>query len=380
MGTGGAALVAREITALAGELDAFAKGVLSLSALTTLGHALHQGIDGLVAGDGVGPELEGMPVRELMGLHQRIGAEASALMYNMLWKDRWGNVTSLAGLGKGIGLTIAEWKASLKGWSIEEEYRSEVSKRVAAVHQTAALGAAMPALLEELRRVYLAPAGERGGAGDGAAQPVTVESDGWRIRWDDSRGVAQYIESPDIQVVLYEQPVREECEDDEVEGRVVSVVGELVSIEIYNHGYCGGAHPFHVVRFSTIDLRTGAKVDIRQLVPDAVIVAALKQDALVRKTLGDHDPQDLASLIRQTDGGCAMTDLFLATSFAFYDVRDGKVVVRFGLSHGCEVLRGAFTEIEVELPVPQGLDVGKADAMGLLMKDLAPGPPRRVKE
>ena len=36
-------------------------------------------------------------------------------MYNMLWKDRWGNVTSLGGLGKGIGLTIAEWKASAEG-------------------------------------------------------------------------------------------------------------------------------------------------------------------------------------------------------------------------------------------------------------------------
>ena len=165
VGTGGVALVAREVTALAGEFHAFDQGVLSLSALATLGHSLHAALDESVRGGHGGTELSGLPVRELMGLHQRLGAEASALMYNMLWKDRWGNVTSLAGLGKGIGLTIAEWKASLKGWSVEEEYRSEVSKRIAAVHQSAALAPAMPALLAGLRRVYLEPASLGGGEG-----------------------------------------------------------------------------------------------------------------------------------------------------------------------------------------------------------------------
>lgn len=209
-------------------------------------------------------------------------------------------------------------------------------------------------------------------------QPTTVESGGWQISWDDSRGVAHHSERPASQVVLYEQPKgREDCDYNEVKGRVLSVVGDVVSIETDRGWYCGGAHPGHVVRFDTIDLSTGARVDIRRLVPETILVAALKQDDVVRAALDGRDPEDLDSLIGQTDGGCEVSYLSLATSFAFYEIRDDQVSVRFGLSHGCEVMRGAITEIEIELPVPRGLDIDKANAMGLLMKHLAPDPLRR---
>ena len=207
---------------------------------------------------------------------------------------------------------------------------------------------------------------------------MTVVSDGWKIQWDRSRGVAQHLEPPADRVVLYEQPkAHKDCEYNEVRGRVLSVVGSLVSVRTAYGWYCGGAHPGHLVSFAAIDLRTGTRADIRQLVPDAVITTALKQDDLVRAALGGFDPLDLDSLVERADGGCEVSYRSLPTSFAIYNVRDGKATVRFGLSHACEFARGALTEIEIEVPAPQGLKLERANFKGLLMKDLAPGPPRR---
>ncbi len=209
-----------------------------------------------------------------------------------------------------------------------------------------------------------------------------IESAGWRISWDASRGIAQRAKYLSEDVILYEQPdTSEECEYNEIEGRVLSVVGSLVSYETNSGWYCrGNAHPGQVVLFRTINLNTGEEVDIRQLVSEKVIVTALSQDSLVSKALDGRDPEDLQNLIDQADGGCAVSFLSLATSFAFYELRDDRVAVRFGLGHGCEVMRGAVNEIEIELPVPTGLNIEKANADGNLMNSLAPGPVRRYPE
>ena len=110
------------------------------------------------------------------------------------------------------------------------------------------------------------------------AQPRTVQSDGWEISWDDSMGVATRGEWGANRVVLYGDPQLLDCEDEVLRGRVLSIVGALVSFETSHSSYCnGGAHPSAITRFQTIDLRTGQEVDIRLLVPDSVLVAALKQ-------------------------------------------------------------------------------------------------------
>ena len=209
-----------------------------------------------------------------------------------------------------------------------------------------------------------------------------VESGGWRISWDDSRGIAHRAAELSAEIVLYEQPgPSEDCDYNELRGRVLSVVGSLVSFETTSGWYCqGNAHNGVVASFSTVDLDTGTEADIRQFVPETTIVAALKQDALVANALNGRDPDDLRGLIDQADGGCAVSFLSLATSFAFYELRGDRIAVRFGLGHGCEVMRGALNEIEVELPFPSGLDVEDADARGRLMNNLAPGRVRRYPE
>ena len=178
---------------------------------------------------------------------------------------------------------------------------------------------------------------------------------------------------------MYEQPdPSDDCDYNEVRGRVLSVVGSLVSFETTSGWYCkGNAHEGRSVQFRTVDLDTGTEVDIRSLVPETTILAALTRDAFVARALNRHAPDDLRSLISVADGGCAASFWSLETSFAFYEVRDDAVAVRFGLGHGCEVMRGALNEVEVELPRPEGLDVEEAERKGHLMNTLAPGPVRR---
>ena len=164
-----------------------------------------------------------------------------------------------------------------------------------------------------------------------------------------------------------------------------------MSIEVRDGHDCvalGAVNTSASSRFKTIDLRTGEKVDIRLLVPDSALVAALKQNTVVKEALirkedrgsktatGGKDPSDLYSLIEAADGGCEMSFADLATSFAFHRRNGDQVAVRFGLTHGCGALGGNLTQLEVSLPMPAILasDLAKSEAQGHLMKDLADTP------
>ena len=189
-------------------------------------------------------------------------------------------------------------------------------------------------------------------------------SDGWQVLWDDSKAGAIHPSRPWRQVTIYQPDADGACDDYDFAGRVLSVVGSLVSFATHEGFYCEGSpRPRAVTRFRTVDLRTGADVDIRLLVPDAVVVEALKQDDLVKSALGGRDPADLQDLIDTADGGCEVDFGDLASAFAFYDSRDDRVTVRFGLSHGCEALGGSLTEITVDLPTPTVLDFGAGHLM-----------------
>jgi hypothetical protein len=48
-------------------------------------------------------------------------------------------------------------------------------------------------------------------------------------------------------------------------------------------------------------------------------------------------------------------DADMLQNFAFHHVKGDQVAVRIGLSHGCEVARGALTQIGLYLPIPKAL-------------------------
>ena len=166
-GASGAVLVVQQAAELAEELGGYAHAVMVVAALTTLGADLRGPIEGLVYdGEFKGALAGDYAIRELVGLHDRLSAEATASVYNMLWTDRWADVTSLAGIGRGLGLTIAEWRTGSE--QSEEDYKAEAEWRVGQVRKNAAFNARLPEILQELAEFYtVQPAKEAGSDGGG---------------------------------------------------------------------------------------------------------------------------------------------------------------------------------------------------------------------
>ena len=173
--SGGTLVVAREVLELGAEMSGYAQEVMMVSALTTMGAYLRGSVEALMMGGDVGgTRPDDYAVRELAHLHDRVTAEATASVYNMLWTDRWKGVGSLARLSRAIGLTIAEWRTGDE--QTEEAFAGEVEWRIRRLRDSAALGAKLPETLRQLRRFYAGPSDE--------------------IETDDSHGFDE-IETPD---------------------------------------------------------------------------------------------------------------------------------------------------------------------------------------
>ena len=170
-GRAGPALVAREVAELGEELVGYTRDVLTVSALATLGRTLRPRIEALVQGDAVGgTTADDYAVREVLAFHDRLGAEATAAIYNMLWTDRWKNASSLADLARGAGLSLAEWLTADAG--TEEAFQEEVALRVGRVRTNAEFAAALPEILGKLKELHVGPP-----AKDGAQLPQMVVSE-----------------------------------------------------------------------------------------------------------------------------------------------------------------------------------------------------------
>ena len=118
--------------------------------------------------------------------------------------------------------------------------------------------------------------------------------------------------------------------------------------------YEGGAHPSYGQRYHAVGVGdTLADADLRDLFPTQALYTALQQTPLVQQTPLDH-----TTLGELLDGlaatyECEMSfDGFFA-SFFVDEVRDDTAHVTIGLTHGCEVNRGAFTTLGLRLPIPE---------------------------
>ncbi|MDH5630043.1 MAG: hypothetical protein OEY96_07795 [Gammaproteobacteria bacterium] len=189
----------------------------------------------------------------------------------------------------------------------------------------------------------------------------------WNIRWSKNLAVAGekiiYVDHPD-----------DRCEETFFQGRVISIVGNYVSVEKQGGGYCmGAAHPYQYKTFETIDITTGKKVSLKDIFDENEIFEALMKDGVIQNTLKGKVPNNLKDLFSMADGGCdyAIYD-FMLGSFAFHHLNGSRVAVRIGVGHGCEVNRGAFTQLGMYLKIPESLmpALKSAEAQDLLMNKM----------
>jgi hypothetical protein len=173
-----------------------------------------------------------------------------------------------------------------------------------------------------------------------ADKPEVIKAGDWTITATSTNASAINARTKE-KVVLYkpmDAAESKECSDYEFSGRIISVVGTFVSVEITEGGYCGGAHPFSWHAFNAMDLaRGGAPVTLAELFDRYELEDALNKDAWLIKKRAEEDT-------------CTYSESDLTTNhFAFHHVKDGKVAVRLGLPHGCEAARNSFTQLGLYL-------------------------------
>ncbi|MGE4505222.1 MAG: hypothetical protein AB7D51_07725 [Desulfovibrionaceae bacterium] len=152
----GPGLVIQQTMELKRELDAFEQGALTVGALLTMTTYLNSRVEHLESGGTVGRVgATDIQVREAAWFYDKLAAEASATVYSMVFRDSFLDYTSLAGLGKKLGLSIASAVARLRDKGVTaEEYAAEVENRTAPVRAALLLGPSLDAILPDLQKRY----------------------------------------------------------------------------------------------------------------------------------------------------------------------------------------------------------------------------------
>jgi hypothetical protein len=217
-------------------------------------------------------------------------------------------------------------------------------------------------------------------AGKVRAAPSTIwsgESGGVRIEWT-TRGIVARPEGGQP-VDLFDRAKSESGCEGEQELRVLSVVGSIVSYELFEATTCeGAAHPSAITLYAAVDAaHPGKKIRLTDVFADGDVLRALMADAIVKRHLPKVPPKTTDQLVQalaDTTGECEYSfGPDLLNRFAFHHVEGNQVAVRIGLSHGCEVARGKLTQLGIMLPVParwrDALERANARSEGYVMRD-----------
>lgn len=203
---------------------------------------------------------------------------------------------------------------------------------------------------------------------------------GWEIVWDAETARITHV-ATGREVGLYRDEKGKTEEEGYTNYEMLSVVGPVISYSVNWYGE-GGAHPTYGMIYRTLDLSKvdpagdkdgrvrrpnanladlfGEEAVFRQLAANPSVRAAIRGEFSdsATATAAHADPQSLAELVAAADGGCRATmGENLLTDFAIlYQLGHRTAAVGIGLSHGCEVDRGTFTELRpIYLRIPDAL-------------------------
>jgi len=208
----------------------------------------------------------------------------------------------------------------------------------------------------------------------------SVASDGWMITWSGHRASAS---KGGRTVALYAFAKPERGCTEEFSGRVLSIVGTLVSTEVVVSGDCkGAAHPYGSTAWRTVDLaRGGTEVRLDELYPAATLTPVLLNDSVIRRmrilsTMEDGPADELPRDDGRTLPPLSLDELRALevvtckgspaelgnSAFAFLGVRGDKALVRVGLPSSWGFCRYEFTQLGLELPLPAGWETALRSA------------------
>lgn len=159
--------------------------------------------------------------------------------------------------------------------------------------------------------------------------------------------------TPDNKKILLYTDEISGTSDDERKYAIHSSVGPYASVK-YEYYFEGGAHPAYGTFYEVMDARSQNLITLLDIFKEEDVFEALLNDGVIQNALYET-PSTIDELIEFTDGGCEMLlEENLLESFSFHHIKDDKVAIRIGLTHGCAAARGNLTELGLYLPIPQG--------------------------
>jgi hypothetical protein len=199
-------------------------------------------------------------------------------------------------------------------------------------------------------------------------QTRTVERDGWTISFSSTWFTAtKGDKTVSMDDFLYRESM--DCMEWLESGRMMSIVGTIVTFEWSMYAYCGGAHGWADTRYITTDLNQ----DADEVSPSDIFGSSALESALAESPVWQY---------AQKNGGVYQCVLMhegntVRGRFAFHHVKDGRVAVRIGVGeYLSEACRGELTQLSLQLPIPEGLakELEQAAEEKTMMEDLyAPG-------
>ncbi len=182
----------------------------------------------------------------------------------------------------------------------------------------------------------------------------SVSSGGWEFKWSGEIMLAINDTTGTLDTLFVNHSIPQTDTSDyyyEDEYRVMSIVGPYVSWS-YSYDGSGGPHPIAGIRYETHVPGNFGRISLPEIFPEIEIQRALLADTLILSHLRKQSPANLTDLVGSLDGGCEMDLDDILTSFAIGAIESDSVTVNFGITHGCEVMRGNFTEMTIKLPLP----------------------------
>jgi hypothetical protein len=134
----------------------------------------------------------------------------------------------------------------------------------------------------------------------------------------------------------------------------LSLIGPYLSYE-YSYEGSGGAHPIYGSFYRTLNLLNKLEVSLDELFDKEILLSVLLNDSLIQAHLVNDNPKTLNELEESLIGGCEISFYEFLKSFSIKAIHQNKVEIEFGLTHGCEALRGNFTSFTIILPISNKL-------------------------
>lgn len=138
--------------------------------------------------------------------------------------------------------------------------------------------------------------------------------------------------------------------------RLLSIVGPYISYtnEFYNEG---GAHPSYGKYYYSYNLETKKTAHLTDFFSPEALFAAFIKNEFILKYVKVEEVSNLAQLLDSFSENAGCDYSLNLSSFSFGEIQNQQVNIYIGVAYNCEVARGNFELVSIQLDIPDSLKV-----------------------